>query len=179
MFALKHRVTSQGWAGFEPSQCVYLRTVSAYEGLVSGEKNHLPIVLVIDDDAIVNEIVVEMLNCLGYVAVSASNAAETHEIVNTTPSVRVLICDVYLADTTGPTLIREILKTRRDLKVIFMSGALTESPFRRTDPFLEKPFDLNTLRTTVERVLTKSLAALDSDRSGSTGDRLFREDFFT
>jgi two-component system, cell cycle sensor histidine kinase and response regulator CckA len=114
-----------------------------------------PIALVIDDLESMNELVVEALNRFGYPAVGAANAEQTQGIVNSTPSLRVLICDVYLGEVTGPALVRQILRTRPDLKVIFMSGGLNSIPFRRTDPFLKKPFDLKSLRATVETVLAQ------------------------
>jgi DNA-binding NtrC family response regulator len=120
-----------------------------------------PIVLVIDDLDSVTDFVVEALNGFGYPAIGALDGRQTHEIVNTTPTLRLLICDVYLGEVTGPELIRQVMRARPDLKVIFMSGGTESSPVRHTDPFLKKPFDLKTLRSLVVNALTETETKLD------------------
>ncbi len=119
-----------------------------------------------------NELVVEALNRFGYPAVGAANAAQTHGIVESTPSLRVLVCDVYLGEVNGPALIRQVLRSRPELKVIFMSGGLNNIPFRRTDPFLKKPFDLRSLQTTIETLLASSDVPCDAEHQlPADGDR--------
>ena len=115
--------------------------------------NDPAIILVIDDMALMNESLVEGLSRQGYPAIGALNAREAQRIVATTPSLRVLLCDICLGDENGPDLIRQILRTRKDLMVIFMSGGFENVRFRSTDPFLKKPFDLKTLARTIENVL--------------------------
>lgn len=132
-------------------------------------ENRNPIVLVIDDEEPLRRIVVEALAVFGYDAVAASGAEEAWSIFEETPSLRVLICDVHLGEASGPSLVRELLRERPTLHVIFMSGGLDDLPFRQTDPFLRKPFDLISLRTALANVLERGQARINEKRI--EGDR--------
>jgi len=115
----------------------------------------VPMVLVVDDNELVRRFVVYTLHALGYAATTANSAEEAIDIVENNPSLRVLVSDLSLGPISGADLARKALRNRPDLKVVFMADPSEEIPFRHTDPFLIKPFNLYQLRIAVEAALTE------------------------
>jgi two-component system, cell cycle sensor histidine kinase and response regulator CckA len=113
----------------------------------------LPTVLVVDDDALFLELTIETLNNLGFPAVGRLDVNGAMEATKAMPSLRLLLADVRLESGTGPDLVRRVLRERPELKVVFMSGGIHDIPFRRTDPFVAKPFDRQSLRTAIQDAL--------------------------
>jgi DNA-binding NtrC family response regulator len=113
-------------------------------------------VLVVDDEESMRQFTVLALNRLGFIALARSDVDGAMEIVNTTPSLQVLLSDICLQSTTGPELVRQVLRNRPELKVVFMSGGFDNVAFRQTDPLLDKPFGLASLRVAIESVLNQS-----------------------
>jgi CheY-like chemotaxis protein len=115
----------------------------------------VPMVLVVDDNELVRRFVVYTLHALGYAATTANSAEEAIDIVENNPSLRVLVSDLSLGPISGADLARKALRNRPDIKVVFMADLSEEIPFRHTDPFLIKPFNLYQLRIAVEAALTE------------------------
>src|SRR5262245_36617053 len=113
----------------------------------------LPTVLVVDDDELFLELTIETLNNLGFPAVGRVDVNGAVEASKTLPSLRLLLSDVRLETGTGPDLVRRVLRERPELKVVFMSGGFHNIPFRRTDPFVAKPFDQQSLRRAIDDAL--------------------------
>jgi CheY-like chemotaxis protein len=114
-----------------------------------------PMVLVVDDNELVRRFVLYTLHALGYAATTANSAEEAIDIVENNPSLRVLVSDLSLGPISGADLARKALRNRPDLKVVFMADPSEEIPFRHTDPFLIKPFNLYQLRIAVEAALAE------------------------
>jgi two-component system cell cycle sensor histidine kinase/response regulator CckA len=112
-----------------------------------------PIVLVVDDDVMIQNLTVTALNHVGHAAVGCTDIQRATEIVNTTPSLRVLLSDICLESGTGPELVRQVRAARPEMKVIFMTGGYSNVSFRRTDPVLYKPFTIKHLQQIIEMVL--------------------------
>src|SRR2546422_11466116 len=83
-----------------------------------------PIVLVVDDDVLMQKLTVTALNHVGHAAVGCTDIRRATEIVNTTPSLRVLLSDICLQSVTGPELVRQVRAARHELKVDFMTGGV-------------------------------------------------------
>jgi len=115
----------------------------------------VPMVLVVDDNELVRRFVLYTLHALGYAATTANSAEEAIDIVENNPSLRVLVSDLSLGPISGADLARKALRNRPDLKVVFMADPSEEIPFRHTDPFLIKPFNLYQLRIAVEAALAE------------------------
>jgi two-component system cell cycle sensor histidine kinase/response regulator CckA len=112
-----------------------------------------PNILVVDDDSSMLEFALAALDRLGYVAVGRSDPEGALDVVKSTPSLQVLLSDICLGPITGPELIRQALRDRPELKVVFMSGGFDNVSFRRTDPVLDKPFRLDGLQKALDSVL--------------------------
>ncbi len=116
-------------------------------------------ILVVDDEESVRTLAALMLQGLGYQTVSADSGEQALQIL-ANPSARL---DLVLLDLTMPGLSGEETLTllRRDLPdlpVIIMSGmlggeVLQRLAVHRVSGFIDKPFTLATLGTSVEQAL--------------------------
>jgi two-component system cell cycle sensor histidine kinase/response regulator CckA len=112
-----------------------------------------PLILVIDDEESVQKYTVEALSVCGYSAMGVGTPTAALDVIRTVPSLQVVLSDIVLGPTTGPALIRQALRHRPDLKVVFMTGGSTDVLVRHSDPVLVKPFQLAELCSTIEAVL--------------------------
>ncbi len=123
---------------------------------------HLPgdgVVLLVEDEASVRAFASRALRLRGYTVLEAESAEEALEkLADSSLSVDVFVTDVIMPGMDGPTWVREALKDRPDVKVVFVSG-YAEDAFEKTggtvpnSVFLAKPFSLSDLTSTVQRQL--------------------------
>jgi two-component system, cell cycle sensor histidine kinase and response regulator CckA len=118
-----------------------------------------PLILVIDDDEAVQAFAVDALRVWGYMALGATTPAVALDLIRNLPSLQVVLSDIGLGPVSGPALIRQALRYRPELKVVFMTGGPTDVPVRRTDPVLTKPFSLEDLRAAIEAALRQAANA--------------------
>jgi cyclic di-GMP phosphodiesterase len=126
-------------------------------------------VLVIDDEAVVREVIVAMLAGSGYEVVCAATAAEALELFSD-ESIRVVITDIFMPDGSGLELLETMRIRRPNLPIVLVTGAttrddLSEALARGADGFVAKPFT----QTELELALAKAL-----DRAGRS-ERDLRE----
>ena len=104
------------------------------------------VVLVLEDDADVRALAVQMLDNLGYRAIEAADADSAHAVLCNGAEVDVVLSDVVLpGGTSGPEFIAEALETRGGLKAILMSGYTSHATVSANLPgedvvLLQKPF---------------------------------------
>ena len=130
-----------------------------------------PIVLVIEDDDAVREYAVKALSRLGYAATGAADAQAALEIATASPSIRLILSDVCLTSGTGPEVVRQALRHRPDLKVIFMTGGFDGISFRRTDPVIPKPFRIQQLHDMVKSALDDTKRPAETRRASGVERR--------
>jgi CheY-like chemotaxis protein len=83
----------------------------------------LETILVVDDNAAVLKIVVELLRHAQFLVLSARNGAEAIDLVAKTEGrIDLLLSDVDMPEMSGPDLGLFLKKTRPDLHVMLMSG---------------------------------------------------------
>lgn len=116
-------------------------------------------ILLVEDDAAVRAAATAALERLGYTVLSAQGAADAMAWMERrhTP-VDLVISDVVMPGADGPTLIRNLRRSRGELKAILMSGYTGEAIASRgsIEPgmtYLEKPFTVGTLARKVRAVL--------------------------
>ena len=117
------------------------------------------VILLVEDEAPVRAFASRALRLRGYTVLEAESAEgalktlEDPEIV-----VDVFVTDVVMPGMDGPTWVREALKDRPDVRVVFVSG-YAEDSFGENQTripnsvFLPKPFSLSDLTDTVHRQL--------------------------
>ncbi|AVO39863.1 ATP-binding response regulator [Pukyongiella litopenaei] len=117
------------------------------------------VVLLVEDEAPVRAFASRALRLRGYTVIEAESAEDAlRTLEDPELDVDVFVTDVVMPGMDGPSWVREALKTRPDVRVVFVSG-YAEGAFGDTQPavpnsvFLPKPFSLNQLTDTVHQQL--------------------------
>ncbi len=113
------------------------------------------VVLLVEDEAPVRAFATRALRLKGYTVLEAESAEDALKLLDD-PNllVDVFVTDVVMPGMDGPTWVREAMKARPDVRVVFMSG-YTEGAFGESGPqienstFLPKPFSLTQLTEAV------------------------------
>ncbi len=120
------------------------------------------VILLVEDEAPVRAFASRALGLSGFSIMQASCGEEALEILKEEDlSIDVFVTDVVMPGLDGPSWVKEALKTRPDVKVVFMSG-YAEDVFGESGPdiaesvFLQKPFSLSELTRTVQSLVTDS-----------------------
>ena len=116
------------------------------------------VILVVDDEIILRDLVHMLLDGEGYNVLAAADGTEALELSRTHPGkIDLLLTDVEMPRLDGITVYRRIHAERRTIKVLFMSGGISDSLELPTgSAFLPKPFLTSTLCTKVREVLEMS-----------------------
>ncbi|MCC6305310.1 MAG: response regulator [Rhodobacteraceae bacterium] len=116
-------------------------------------------ILLVEDEAPVRAFAARALRLRGYRVIEAENAEAALEVL-ADPGVAVdlVVTDVVMPGMDGPSWVREALRERPALRVVFVSGyaeeALSDAHTRIPNAvFLPKPFSLGELTATVQRQL--------------------------
>jgi signal transduction histidine kinase/CheY-like chemotaxis protein len=121
-------------------------------------------ILVVEDDALVRTYVTAQLHSLGYKTISAANASEALNIVESGAEFDLLFTDVIMPGAmNGRQLADEAVKRRSPLKVLFTSGYAEDAVVHhgRLDPgvlLLAKPYRKIELARMIRAALDASLS---------------------
>jgi len=116
-------------------------------------------ILLVEDEEAVRAFAARALASRGYKVHEAASGTEALEIMEETGgSIDLVVSDVVMPELDGPSLLRELRKTRPGLKIIFVSGYAEDAfaknlPEGETFHFLPKPFSLKQLATAVKEAL--------------------------
>lgn len=116
-------------------------------------------ILLVEDDAAVRDLIVKVLQEQGYTLLEAQGGQEALRLAtqNTNP-IHLLLTDVIMPGMSGTILAEELVKSRPNLKVLFMSG-YTDNAIAHYGVldseinFLQKPFSPTALARRVRDVL--------------------------
>jgi DNA-binding NtrC family response regulator len=122
-----------------------------------------PTILIVEDDAVVRNVMVTVLAREDYRVFEADCAAEALEVSNTFEGlIDLLIADHILKTMTGRQLAEKICRARPGLKVLQISGyaqeRLEERDTRAAADFLAKPFLPEALIQKVREILNRPRA---------------------
>lgn len=116
-------------------------------------------ILVVEDEAQIRELVVEMLNSKGYNVIAADSGKRAIELYkNHRDEIELILTDVLMPEMDGRKLVQNLTSIKDDKKVLFMSG-YTDSIIEREgilDPethFIQKPFSPLDLINKIQTVL--------------------------
>ena len=109
-------------------------------------------VLVVDDDAAVREILVELLVDSGHRVREAAGGAEALRILAEAPEVELVISDVQMPEMSGFELADRLAAGHPGLKVILISGYYVSHDVGSR--VLRKPFRMQELESAVQAELT-------------------------
>jgi two-component system cell cycle sensor histidine kinase/response regulator CckA len=119
-------------------------------------------VLIVEDEDMVRSVAVRSLTRLGYRVLEAGNGYEALDVLaEATNTVDIVVSDVVMPEMDGPTFLKEVRKTRPDLKIIFVSGHTNDAFKTSLDDnevfaFLQKPFSLPQLAAKVKEELGRA-----------------------
>jgi PAS domain S-box-containing protein len=116
------------------------------------------VVVVVEDEQSVRDLVVEVLNELGYQAVEATDGVEGLKLVQSLPRIDLLVTDVGLPGLNGRQLADAARQGRPELKVLFMTGyaenaAVSRGFLDKGMALITKPFPVQTLAARVQMMI--------------------------
>ena len=118
-------------------------------------------VLIVEDEDMVRSVAVRSLTRLGYKVLEAGNGVEALDVLaEHAGQVDLVVSDVVMPEMDGPTFLKEVRKTNKDLKFVFVSGHTNEAFKESMDQnevfaFLQKPFSLPQLAAKVKDELRR------------------------
>lgn len=120
-------------------------------------------ILVVDDDRAVLRLVESCLRVRGYQALTAATAQDAQKLFDAhRDAIALLVADIRMPGTDGPTLARNLLEINPELNILFMSGfsegEWPETALIRRFAFIGKPFTPGLLIRTVQDLLAQEAA---------------------
>jgi signal transduction histidine kinase/ActR/RegA family two-component response regulator len=141
----------------EPEEC------PLPEGTAKSPACHSEPVLIVEDEEAVRELAAEFMKSAGYKVLTASDGREAVALAESSGPIRVLITDIVMPNMRGPELAKRLKASRKNLKIIYMSGYLEFNKeggeFLEGSYFLQKPFTRDSLVRKVEEALRRKRVA--------------------
>jgi len=113
-------------------------------------------ILLVEDEESVRRLIFDALSARGYRVLSAPTAEKALELSQGhAKPIHILITDIVMPGKSGNELAREMLRSRPDLRILFLSG-YTDNQFPDMEhgaAFLQKPFALHALTGKVRELL--------------------------
>ncbi len=139
----------------------YIKKTKAITDIISPVATGKGRVLYIDDQEAVADIGKQLLEYLGYEVEAETNSLKALETFRTKPSnFDLVITDLTMPNLTGIDLSKKLLQIRSDIPIILCTGYSEIIDTNKTREagireMLMKPFSINNLTTTVQKVLNK------------------------
>ena len=133
------------------------QNVASVEKAPSGET-----ILLVDDEAMVRDLGADYLTELGYTVWTASNGRQALEIYHQNQKeISLVLLDLIMPEMSGRICLEELIKINPDVKVVIVSGFCsddTPEDFSNTGArgFVSKPYDLDNLMRTIQKVLQEN-----------------------
>ncbi len=132
---------------------------SAGKSLAAGPVTGAETILVVEDEARVRKLIVDVLVARGYQVLEASRGPEAVSLARShTSPIHLALVDVVMPEMSGPALVKEIASLRPKMRVLYISGYTEEAMMHYHIPdsgfaFLQKPFLPDDLARKVRQVL--------------------------
>ncbi len=116
-------------------------------------------ILVVDDEESLRTVIVDLLGHLGYCTLSAANGHDAMELARRYQGkIDLLLTDVVMHPLSGPVLAENLMRSRPEMKVIYISGYANASlaPDGVLKPgtvLVHKPFTMKILSAKLREVL--------------------------
>lgn len=119
--------------------------------------NGKPVVLVVEDSALIRMGAIDLVLSAGYEAIEACDADEAIRVLESRDDIDLVFTDVQMPGTMdGVKLSHYIRKRWPPVKLIVVSGAaiLEQSSLPSGGRFFQKPYDSNVITDTMARLLS-------------------------
>ena len=117
-------------------------------------------ILIAEDDEVSREIIVDIVESMGLVAIQSSNGALTLKILYDNPDISLLISDIMMPELDGMMLIKIIRGNNKfaNLPIIIISGVAAINEINHIlelglSVFLDKPLEASELKQHIEDML--------------------------
>jgi len=110
-------------------------------------------ILLVEDDESIRQLLEDFLGTSGYHVLCASEGAEAVRLIESGGKADLLLSDVMMPNMSGVALARRLKEVLPGLKVVLMSGHPQPPPSAIGMHFLEKPFSMHALGTSLREVL--------------------------
>jgi CheY-like chemotaxis protein len=113
-------------------------------------------ILVVDDNRDTALSLAKLLEVLGYTAIPAFSAREAVDLLDETPTIRLVLSDIRMPDVDGFDLLRVLRHRFPELPIILMSGLpiTSDDVIPREAAILEKPIATGELKRLLEQKLS-------------------------
>lgn len=136
-------------------------TSPAYDETLPGTGTET--ILLVEDEAMLRELLRDQLQGSGYVVLEAAGIAEALQLGRHPASpIHLLLTDVVMPGMSGRELAEYLTQANPDMKVLYMSGYTDDAIIQhgildKKTPFLQKPFTPTALERRVREILTTPL----------------------
>ena len=130
-------------------------------------------ILVVDDDDDVRDLVVAMLEELGYRVTAAENGKVALDLLFANPEFDLLLADVAMPGLSGADVVRLAREAGRAPRVLFATGYADLGSYRsglEGEDMIRKPYRMSDLASRVDRALRAPLAR-GGDGDGKSAER--------
>lgn len=140
---------------------------SIYLPRVTGEIRDLPSVqgasqwprgeetiLVVEDGAVLREVIADVLRTCGYQVLEAGNGHDGLSIFESHPQIDLVLTDLAMPGLNGAELAKLLKARKPEIKVLYMSGSADHAP--ADGPLIQKPFKPASLACKIRDVLDYS-----------------------
>jgi DNA-binding NtrC family response regulator len=116
-------------------------------------------ILVVDDDESLRTVIVDLLGHLGYCTLSAASADDAMKVALDYPGrIDLLLTDVAMHPLTGPMLAEKLMRSRPEMKVVYISGypnasLAPDGVLKPGTVLVDKPFSMKILSAKLREVL--------------------------
>ncbi len=142
----------------------YAELNNSFLKMKKSEEGGTKTILVVDDNEDTREVIVSMLEALGYKLLEANSSQKALEIVQSNiDTIHLVLSDVVMPKTNGPKMIEQILKVIPGIKVIFMSGYAEDeivhddvfNILNKKTAFIKKPFEIKAINRIIRQQFEK------------------------
>ena len=131
---------------------------NADEGVASPRSGSGESVLVVEDEAVVRTLIVEVLHDLGYRTLEAADGPAGLRVLQSSERIDLLVTDVGLPGMNGRQLADQARVVRRDLKVLFITGyaetaAMSSGFLEPGMAMMTKPFSTEALMSRIQSII--------------------------
>lgn len=131
----------------------------------------LPTVLVVDDEDAVREVLVRLIEELGYAVISAADGAAALALIEGAATLDAVVVDLTMPGMSGGALVQEIRHRRPRLPIIVCSGYDRERKgMPAAEGFLAKPFRLEALQGLLSSLVRAPARLEELPKAGSRRD---------
>lgn len=128
-------------------------------GEQAGPLTGFEVILVVEDEARVRKLIVDVLTARGYRVIEATRGEDALRTSRTHKgNIDLAVVDVVMPEISGPDLVRQLTQQRPNMRVLYISGYTDEAIVHHGIPetgtaFLQKPFLPDALARKVREIL--------------------------